>query len=175
MWGSFQLGSTSSAIDPVSQALTLTLGPGTLTIPAGSFHKFFGTYLFRGKVGAVRVGAEGTGTGFGPVFVTVTRWAERGPLACPGVAMSTCRCSRASVPGAGGGPAREARGAKFFFSSRLHVENHPREPSAVRIADRQFVIGDRFDFLMELVAGGVEKLSKNPDLQAAGGFLDGGV
>jgi predicted outer membrane repeat protein len=60
--GSFALAAHSKPLDPTTQALTVTLSskslaPVTLTIPAGSFKKFFGQYVFRGNVDGVEVSA----------------------------------------------------------------------------------------------------------------------
>jgi hypothetical protein len=60
--GSFALAAHSAPLDPTTQAVTVTLSskslaPVTLTIPAGSFKKVFGQYVFRGTVGGVNVSA----------------------------------------------------------------------------------------------------------------------
>ena len=53
----FTLGTGSNGIDSLTQDLTLTLGPRTWTIPAGSFRRLRGgTFTFEGIVGATRLG-----------------------------------------------------------------------------------------------------------------------
>jgi CSLREA domain-containing protein len=58
--GTLQPAATVPAINPLTQAVTLTLssssfGPTSLTIPAGSFKKVLGEYVFTGKAGNVKV------------------------------------------------------------------------------------------------------------------------
>jgi CSLREA domain-containing protein len=56
--GEFRLAAGGIGIDPPSQRLMLTVGPGRLTIPAGSFHIAPDEFVFRGKVGRVDVQAD---------------------------------------------------------------------------------------------------------------------
>jgi YVTN family beta-propeller protein len=60
----FILGQGSNGIDPVTEAVTLQLGPFTTTIPSGSFKgKKFGPFEFHGKIEGVdlHVAIEPTG------------------------------------------------------------------------------------------------------------------
>jgi hypothetical protein len=50
----FALG-TGASIDPVTQSVTLTVGPYSVTIPAGSFEKRREGYTFDGKINDVRL------------------------------------------------------------------------------------------------------------------------
>jgi hypothetical protein len=50
----FALG-TGASIDPTTQSVSLTVGPYSVTIPAGSFKKRHEGYAFDGKIGGVRL------------------------------------------------------------------------------------------------------------------------
>ena len=62
--GSFSLdakftpGAASKGIDPLTQPVTLSVGPYSATIPPGSFHKFLGMYFYQGAIGGSLLGVQ---------------------------------------------------------------------------------------------------------------------
>jgi probable HAF family extracellular repeat protein len=60
---SFTLSSTAPAINPLTQAVALQVGPFSATIPAGSFKQSGGLYTFAGVVNGVNLQALITPTG----------------------------------------------------------------------------------------------------------------
>jgi hypothetical protein len=66
--GWLKLANTSNGIDPLTEAITIKVGPFSHTLPAGSFAREGDSYVFKGPVGSsvldVRITASSTPGGY---------------------------------------------------------------------------------------------------------------